>query len=352
MQRHSTLISSVWVWSITALMLLTAASVDAADQDKIVEHEAGLYYTIQKGDTLWDLSQQFNDTPWMWPELWKENDQIPNPHWIYPGERIRLYHKSDLDRMRMYKKMAAKPKTPAATPVTVEEPDAYFRFSAMDQVGFIRKGSFENSGVIFRIQEDRRMVSEGDTVYIKPPKNLEQQYVLGSKYTVYRALRPVDVKDAAETIGIQYYLLGVVEIIQNHPQYSLARIIRSFRDIKVRDQLMPYQPRDIDLNLMPGVEGLESTVIASEEHTNIMGDNTIAFIDKGARDHVYPGQQYMLYNQERVPLEPGSKEKITLAPEYIGTLMVLHAEETTATVLITSARRHVVPGQKLHAAAQ
>lgn len=352
MQRQSALISSVWVWSITALMLLTAASVDAADQDQTVEHEAGLYYTIQKGDTFWDLSQQFNDTPWMWPELWKENDQIPNPHWIYPGERIRLYQKSDLDRMRVHKKLASKPITPAATPVTVEEPNAFFRFSAMDRVGFIRKGPFENSGVIFRIQEDRRMVGEGDTVYIKPPKNLEQKYVLGSKFTVYRALKPVDTKEAVETIGTQYYLLGVVEIIQNHPQYSLARIVRSFRDIKARDQLMPYQPRDIDLNLMPGVEGLESTVIASEEHTHIMGDNTIAFIDKGARDHVFPGQQYMLYNQEKVALEPGSKENITLAPEYIGTLLVLHAEETTATVLITSAQRHVIPGQKLHAAAQ
>jgi hypothetical protein len=351
MKRQTSLISGVWVWCITALMLLPAASVDAADQSRTIEHEAGLYYTIQKGDTLWDLSQQFNDTPWMWPELWKENDQIPNPHWIYPGERIRLYQKSDLDRVRMHKKLATSPKTPAATPVTVEEPSAFFHFSAMDQVGFIRKGPFENSGTIFRIQDDRRMVSEGDTIYIKPPEHLRQKYVLGSKYTVYRPIKPVDTKNALETIGTQYYLLGVVEIIQNHPQYTLARIIRSFRDIKARDQLMPYHPREVDLNLMPGVEGLESIVIASEEHTNIMGDNTVAFIDKGGRDHVYPGQQYMLYHQEKAALEPGAKEKILLAPEYIGSLLVLHTEETTSTVLITSTQRHVVPGDKLHAVA-
>ncbi|MDJ0784071.1 MAG: LysM domain-containing protein [Desulfosarcinaceae bacterium] len=330
-------------------MLLTVPAASATEPNKTVEHEAGLYYTIQKGDTLWDLSQHFNDTPWMWPELWKENDQIPNPHWIYPGERIRLYHKSDLDRMQMFKKMVSKPKAPAATPVTVDEPSAFFRFSAMDQVGFIRKAPLESSGTIFRVQDDQRMVSEGDTIYIKPPAHLKQEYVLGSKYTVYRTLKPVDTKDAVETFGTQYYLLGVVEIIQNHPQYSLARIIRSFRDIKIKDQLMPYQSRAIDLNLMPGVEGLESAVITSEEHTNIMGDNTIAFIDKGARENVYPGQQYMLYNQEEVALEPGSTETIRLAPEYIGTLLVLHTEETTATVLITSAQRQVEPGQKLHA---
>jgi hypothetical protein len=353
MKQQEGLFRGAWIWTFTALVLLSATALCAAEQNQTVEHEAGLYYTIQKGDTLWDLSQHFNDTPWMWPELWKENDQIPNPHWIYPGERIRLYHKSDLDRMRMYKKMAVKPpSTPAATPAPVEAPGAFFRFTAMDQVGFIRKTPFENSGTIFRVQEDQRMGSEGDTIYIKPPEHLKQKYVLGSKYTVYRTLKPVDTKDALETVGTQYYLLGVVEIIQNHAQYSLARIIRSFRDIKVKDQLMPHQPRDVDLNLVPGVEGLESAIIASEEHTNIMGDNTIAFIDKGARDHVDPGQQYMLYHQDQAPLEPGSKETITLAPEYIGTLLVLHTEQTTSTVLITSTQRHVVPGQKLHAVKQ
>jgi LysM repeat protein len=335
-----------------------AAESTTGQGPAVVEHETGFYYTVQQGDTLWDLSQQFNDSPGMWPELWKENEQIPNPHWIYPGERIRLYHKSDLDRMRMYKKMAVKPVKPvappesAATAETMKAPSAFFHFSAMDQVGFIRKTPFENSGTIFRVQEDQRMGSEGDTIYIKPPEHLKQKYVLGSKYTVYRTLKPVDTKDALETVGTQYYLLGVVEIIQNHAQYSLARIIRSFRDIKVKDQLMPHQPRDVDLNLVPGVEGLESAIIASEEHTNIMGDNTIAFIDKGARDHVDPGQQYMLYHQDQAPLEPGSKETITLAPEYIGTLLVLHTEQTTSTVLITSTQRHVVPGQKLHAVKQ
>lgn len=351
MKRQISLFSGACVWIFTALTLLTVTAF-AAEQSRTVEHEAGLYYTIQKGDTLWDLSQHFNDTPWMWPELWKENDQIPNPHWIYPGERIRLYHKSDLDRMQMYKKMLTKPTTPAAEPVKLEEPSAFFRFSAMDQVGFIRKTPFDNSGTIFRVQDDQRMVSEGDTIYINPPAHLKQKYVLGSKYTIYRTIKPVDTKDALSAIGTQYYLLGVVEITKNYPQYSIARIIRSFRDIKVRDQLMPYQPREIDLNLMPGVEGLESAVIASEEHTDLMGDNTIVFINKGARDHVYPGQQYMLYNQEEAALEPGSKETITLAPEYIGTLLVLHTEETTATVLITSAQRQVVPGQKLHAVNQ
>ncbi len=74
-------------------LLAAPLSLMAAEGEKTVEYETGFYYTIQKGDTLWDLSQKFSDTPWQWPELWQENNQIANPHRIYPGERIRLYRR-------------------------------------------------------------------------------------------------------------------------------------------------------------------------------------------------------------------------------------------------------------------
>ena len=87
---NSTVLFSVFL----LLSLLFSMPSTAADKIDVVESETGFYYTIQKGDTLWDLSKHFNDSPWLWPELWEGNDQITNPHWIFPGERIRLYKKS------------------------------------------------------------------------------------------------------------------------------------------------------------------------------------------------------------------------------------------------------------------
>ncbi len=75
------------------ILLAVPLSLGAAETQKTVEYETGFYYTVQKGDTLWDLSRKFSDTPWQWPEMWQENDQIANPHRIYPGERIRLYRR-------------------------------------------------------------------------------------------------------------------------------------------------------------------------------------------------------------------------------------------------------------------
>src|SRR5690348_3219936 len=48
-------------------------------------------HTVKKGDTLWDLANFYLRNPFLWPQIYKLNtDIVRNPHWIYPGQRLRL----------------------------------------------------------------------------------------------------------------------------------------------------------------------------------------------------------------------------------------------------------------------
>lgn len=47
-------------------------------------------YTIQKKDTLWDISETFFGDPFFWPKIWSVNPNIYNPHEIVPDVSLKF----------------------------------------------------------------------------------------------------------------------------------------------------------------------------------------------------------------------------------------------------------------------
>ncbi len=303
----------------------------AGENENFVEHEAGFYYTIQKGDTLWDLSHRFFNSPWQWPEVWSENSQIANPHRIYPGDRIRLFQRKDVARR---------------LETDLDKEPAYYFYSSIDKIGFIKKEPVTPRGTIFKVKDDKEMISKGDLVYIRP--NEDTSFIQGSKFTVYRTLKPLMAGKTKSYIGIQHYLTGIVEITKIEPKFAVARVVQSFRSIEVNDLLMPYVKRSPKIILTESKKELIGKIIVSEEHASIIGDNAVAFIDKGNKDGVKSGQSYTIFYQEKKRLDPKTKGDVYLTPVDFGTLLVLHAEETTSTVLITSAEKSIYSGADIH----
>lgn len=317
--------------------------------NKIIEHETGFYYTIQKGDTLWDLSKQFSNSPWLWPELWEENNQIANPHWIYPGQRVRLFRRSGTDEIKTPKlptRVAIQiPASKIVQPLPEEKP--FFLYTAIDHVGFIRKPAVKPSGIIFKVQKNKIMISAGDIIYIRKSEFSESDFKPGEKYTIYRELSPTRERNSHKIIGTQHYILGILEILKNEETHTSAKVMKSFRDIKINDLLMPYQKRSAKITLAQSVKELDGNIIVSEEHKSLIGDHAVSFINKGIQDKVEPGQIYSIYYQETGRITPKSRKTITISPVDFGSLLVLHSEETTATVLITKTNKDIKPGDKI-----
>src|SRR5512135_1913860 len=69
-------------------------------------------YTIQRGDTLWDISSKFLKDPFLWPKLWEKNPYITNPHWIYPGNTLQLTDVETAGKEEARKAAAEKPPEP------------------------------------------------------------------------------------------------------------------------------------------------------------------------------------------------------------------------------------------------
>jgi hypothetical protein len=327
--------------SILAAMIFFPVRMFAQENKEIVEHEAGFYYTVQKGDTLWDLSDRFFDSSWLWPDLWSENRQISNPHWIYPGERIRIFHQKGAQSFvgKTVSRRRALEKEPQKEPL-------YYYYSPIDKIGFIRKDPVAPSGVIFKVKDDKGLISAGDLVFIRSKGDIPP-LTAGSKYSVYRTLKPIIDQKTEALIGTQHYLTGIVEITKIEPRFAVARVIQSYRTMEVGNLLMPYKGRSPKIELTQSKKGLNGQLLISEEHENIIGDNDIAFIDKGSRDDVKPGQQYSIYYQEKQCLDMETKEDVLLTQIVYGTLLVLHTEQTTSTVLITRSDQSITPGAKI-----
>ena len=57
----------------------------------LAESEAPEEYNVENGDSLFDICDQLLDEPYYWPKLWALNPYITNPHFIYPGMKLKFY---------------------------------------------------------------------------------------------------------------------------------------------------------------------------------------------------------------------------------------------------------------------
>ena len=291
--------------------------------------------------------------------MWSDNKQLTNPHRIYPGQKIKLFFRSDMDQLKALQAKAAED-TQTAESIDVVEPEEtdkvvepvepveisdtsetegkdqgdvklpYYYYSKIGSIGFMAPEPEVSQGYIFKVKgTDRLMISKGDEIYIHEMN--EKTLIPGAKYFCYKIFTPDEIK----------------KMIREGARMSKT-VIQSYRPISLKNLLIPYTYRSPEVTLSSSVEGLTGAIISAEEGDGLFGDGTVAYIDKGEKDGVTSGQMYNIF----YPEEKDSAEFIggqdLFVPVDFASFIVLLAEQNTSTVLITSAYQGVTAGDLWH----
>lgn len=318
-----------------AVLCVSGFTDNSKTEEFIPGEDSGFYYTIKKGDTLWDLSNKFYNSTWDWPGLWEMNDEIKNPHWIYPGRKIRIFLK---EGATLPPKIVTVTKT--EKPVEI---DTSFSYSQMDHVAFIKKQAQTSFGSVIKEKEDNIMMSTGDVIFIEPSKS--GTLIPGERYHIFTT----ETVNQAEIgfSGIKHRIKAQIEVLDHRTTYVKALITRSFSDVQKGDMVMTYYQRDPVVTVDEAPDPVNARLICSENDNLMINDGAIAFIDLG-RDQVKPGQIYTVLKKNQYSETTGwpahkNQKIIELEDLKTGRLIVLHTEDIASTVMIVSSKYAIRP---------
>lgn len=146
-----------------ALVTFLVAGVALA-QDVSIRADHPDEYVVVKGDTLWDISGKFLDHPWQWPAIWHANQQIENPHLIYPGDLISLVYVDGMPRLMVDRGKQVVKLSPNAR---ITNRSAISAIPHADIDGFIRSirivSEEEFNNLPYVVANEERMLRRTDT---------------------------------------------------------------------------------------------------------------------------------------------------------------------------------------------
>lgn len=249
----------------TTMMILPLSFIGFAQEKKDTE---GIY-TIKKGDTLWDISSQFLKDPFLWPKLWHRNPYITNPHWIYPGNPIRLsplepvkketpqvvaepkpqevIKEQVVEKAKESEKVEPVPEEKKPEVVTELKPiieEKPLSFPEIKSAGYISDIHYRGIGIILENREGKNLMSNGDIVYLafNSPESVE----IGDKFTVFRASEVLRHPATGKKSFRKYNITGNVQVIDKQGNYFTAKVIESFDAILKGDLIQPYSKEKME----------------------------------------------------------------------------------------------------------
>jgi hypothetical protein len=314
----------------------------------------GTQHTVEKGDTLWDLSQKFLGSPWYWPKVWSYNPEIANPHWIYPGNEVRFFASGE----------------EVPTQVEVGQPEAEVEQGEMyeDKVnvfgqigfrpknaisiaspGFVTNREVEESGKLYGSFGETAMLSYPDRIYVKFGKKAPR---LGESYLVFRNEGEVIHPVTKEPIGYLTVILAEVKVIRvDKDNSATVQIFKQYDEVYRGDLVGPMtEPVIRAVAPRPNERDVKDAFVVADvrRYPSMLGEHTVAIVDKGSDDGVKAGNVFTIWRQH----DPLSQEALMqptvlderMPVEDIGQCVAFEVKAKASVCLVTQSLREFVLG--------
>src|SRR6185312_10341274 len=251
-------------------------------------------HQVKRGDTLWDLCSGYFQNPWLWPKVWSYNPQIQNPHWIYPGDPVRLStdvpaaQRSSITLGANGNLRGAQNNGGFSIRRQMVPKDTIF----LRGEGYIDDPKKDVWGELIGADEEQMMLTEGNTAYVmlRPGAEVKQ----GQLLTIFRSVRtPAKVPGARRPPGEIVAFKGTIRVDQWNPDTRVARgaVIESLDTVERGDKIGPVGRRFEMIPPKTNNVELEARILTSMYPHEVIGQNQIAFIDRGSRDGLQAGNR-------------------------------------------------------------
>ncbi len=347
----------------TAQSIQTGVGYDA-------EGRRGHVHVVQAGDTLWDISETYLTTPWVWPSIWQDNPDIANPHLIYPGDhlwispaeirRITVEEAADLLAGEPLEEEIAPPppaaaleeprevaEVPVVPPVLKPPQGRKLHVSEIESVGLVTAEQDRGaSSIIESRNRDRIWLGQLDEVYIGLG---EGEVGAGDRFEIYRKETPVYDVDNGRFVGYYVRILGWLEVSEVFPESSLATIRMSYSEIARGDRLIKRENPSYTVLERPALGNVDGKIIFLPDGRTVVGSVDYVFLNRGSLHGLDPGITLEVYRPGYSARDVVRGSRRRLPAEVLATITVVKANRRSAVARVSRTRTELEVGDRIRA---
>ncbi|PAR38639.1 peptidoglycan-binding protein [Vibrio metoecus] len=320
---------------------LLGESVMADEQTPLtLKQNAPTTYTVVKGDTLWDISALYLDSPWLWPRLWQINPEIDNPHLIYPGDKLTLIWRDGQPvlSLKPMRKLSPQVRVLEKQAVPTVQEGLVLPYLQSDRL--IAQTALQQSVRVIGSSDGRKYLTKQDQLYITGVQTEK-------KWGIYREVAQYQ-RDDDVMVALRLVALG--ELAMTGGNFSGLSLQEQNQEILANDIALPevdIEERQLSMTFypQPAPVGSEAHILGSLEGSQYAGQNQVVVMDQGSSDGLAQGSMFELYQAgakvsdkkgQFTYQQEGSDADVQLPSLKVGTLMVIRPYERFSLALITN----------------